>query len=124
MGYLSDVTIVCSKTVYREIMSAVDHYCDEAYKMENGDFYVHFSWRKWYPVFKEVQQVEEILSDFEDRYSNGDNDVKGEFADMFIFGEDINDYEALYYGDESKCYEYYMEMCVGGLAPKDNTYES
>ena len=121
MGYRSEVTVVCSENVYKNLMAVTeedDFIPDHHYEMENGDYLIRYEWLKWYDTFDVIQDFMRVLNDVDEMCNEDESD----FAVFFRFGEEADDVEVRRFGNHDLGYNYSTETRVGGLKPpKDKT---
>lgn len=110
MGYYSEVKIAMRESDYIELLNRINYYtnkdmlsifvkdiCSTKTVINNGQKVVilYWDWVKWYPEFKEVQYIEEYLTELNDqckpykfvRIGEGSSDI--EVLDSW--GEDGDD---------------------------------
>ena len=105
MGYTSDVTIVCDKKTYKEIMDVLNECSmipDKTWVNEKDHYRLWFYCVKWY--YDASIRIEEIM--------RGLDGESGRFAMFLRNGEDFDDVVREEYGDYSQSDEYYPEVVL------------
>ena len=105
MGYTSDVTIVCDKQTYKEIMDVLNE-CnmipDKTWVNDKEHYRIWFYCTKWY--YDASFRISDIM--------RGLDGKDGRFAMFLRNGEDFDDVVREEYGDYSQSDEYYPEVVL------------
>lgn len=110
MGYRSDITIVCGKSVFEALCNVCKEHSFLPEVKRDGEFYVLLWWSvKWHSSFPEVQAVQDALSKFDEANCK---DVECAYK-LFTVGEDLGDIESQS-NDAGDCAleDYYMQCSV------------